>query len=45
VADAVDLKAALFVTAVAPVLGVLVALRLPREEGAQPRLEPLQAHG
>jgi FSR family fosmidomycin resistance protein-like MFS transporter len=43
VADAVDLKAALFVTAVAPALGVLVALRLPGEDRTRARLEPLGA--
>ncbi len=46
VADAVDLRAALIVTAVAPALGVLVALRLPREERSGTSLEPVAAlHG
>jgi MFS transporter, FSR family, fosmidomycin resistance protein len=39
VADAVDLRAALYLCAVAPVAGLLLALRLPRAEPGS-RLEP-----
>jgi len=39
VADAVDLRAALYLCAAAPVVGLLLALRLPRAE-ARSRLEP-----
>ncbi|HZP73313.1 MAG TPA: MFS transporter [Gaiellaceae bacterium] len=45
VADAIDLKTALFVTAVAPAIGVLVALRLPGEDRPRRQLEPVRAHG
>src|SRR4051794_30525108 len=41
VADAIDLKTALTVSAVAPMLGVLVCLRLPRPAVARRRVEPI----
>ncbi|HZQ16140.1 MAG TPA: MFS transporter [Gaiellaceae bacterium] len=44
VADSVDLKAALTISAVAPVLGVVLSLRLPRPASAvRPRREPAAA--
>ena len=43
VADSIDLRAALLVVAFAPLLGVLVALRLPRETRNRTRLEPVGA--
>jgi MFS transporter, FSR family, fosmidomycin resistance protein len=45
VADSVDLRAALLVVAFAPLLGVLVALRLPGDDRAHVHLEPVRAHG
>ena len=45
VADAIDLRAALLVVAFAPLLGVLVALRLPGEDRPRALLEPAQARG
>ena len=43
VADAVDLRAALVFTAVAPAIGAVVALWLPREVRSRPRAETVAA--
>lgn len=43
VADAIDLRAALVFTAVAPAIGALVALWLPKEERRRRRVEPVAA--
>ena len=43
VADAIDLRAALVSTAVAPAIGALVALWLPKEERRRRRVEPVAA--
>jgi FSR family fosmidomycin resistance protein-like MFS transporter len=45
VADAIDLRAALLFTAVAPAIGALVALWLPKEERPQHRAEPVVLAG
>jgi FSR family fosmidomycin resistance protein-like MFS transporter len=45
VADSIDLRAALLVTAAAPALGALVALWLPGEAPSSARVEPIVLAG